>query len=465
MSLLKVFRYNTKSVALELSCSSFRNESGLTILQNYKSLKPLSIKHCFLKNNHFASSLFSSRDILNQKRYFNSSTFLNSYQPPGTEGWSNQKRFRYEYLLAASGLIAFLYSSWVFFSSDVEKADKRLTFKYWALKFLPPRLNADTFSRFQLIRKEQLTSDTFLYRFQYPSESQRWLSKLLSRLISFEDHEFSEDFIFPTISHIHVKDDTMQILRPYTLIPSSDCPIEKISSQEFGEETVSFSKDTSVLCFRSPTINLAVKTYPKGPLSQFLSRVPEGGFVEMRGPYLTWRYVPDQYRLISLIAAGTGVAPFYQLLNSALQEKNETVGSELKSKDNYAKDKTRFSLVYYSSSSDSIILKEELDKLQKLHPDRLSVQYFVSKNIEAESKEADLNSKLSNVFSGRLDFSHLANHLRENQFDPSDSQILVCGPDGFLAQVCGPKNHDGSDGPVRAILGHMGLDSSSVTKF
>lgn len=187
----------------------------------------------------------------------------------------------------------------------------------------------------------------------------------------------------------------MQIMRPYTTIP-------------IGSQTIA---GDSGLVNKGPTVDLAVKRYPQGPMSRFLSQIPLGGEVEMRGPYTTWKYEPNQYRLLTLIAAGTGVAPFYQLLHSALQ------------KDIASDDRTRFSLVYYNRDPENILFKDELLELQKRFPDRLSLVFSVTAADDAVAKQ-------EGFLTGRVSYSQLAELLKRDEFDPADSKVLVCGPDG-----------------------------------
>ncbi|KAJ9075259.1 hypothetical protein DSO57_1037816 [Entomophthora muscae] len=243
------------------------------------------------------------------------------------------------------------------------------------------RLNPEDFIKVKLVSKKQLTPETTLYRFQYSDSS-----------------SLAQESNFPVISHVHVKDHTMQIMRPYTTIPVMS-------------ETLVDEKDITGLTNRSPTIDLAVKKYPQGPMSNFLSQIAIGGEIEMRGPYQTWSYIPNQYRLLTMIAAGTGIAPFYQLVHSALQEKASS------------KDKTRFSLIYYSHDPENIIFKDELLELQKRFPERLNIVFSLTGT-------DDLTIQQEGFAKGRVSYSQLAELLKRDRFNPLDSKVLVCGPDG-----------------------------------
>ena len=57
---------------------------------------------------------------------------------------------------------------------------------------------------------------------------------------------------------------------------------------------------------------------------------------------------------ISMIAGGTGIAPCYQIIKSALASNN---------------DKTKINLIYSNTTVDDILLKDELLELEKNHPE------------------------------------------------------------------------------------------------
>ena len=66
---------------------------------------------------------------------------------------------------------------------------------------------------------------------------------------------------------------------------------------------------------------------------------------------------------LNMIAGGTGIAPCYQIIKSSLTN---------------AKDKTKISLVYSNTTLDDILLKDELEKLQKTHSARFKLHFTLT---------------------------------------------------------------------------------------
>jgi cytochrome-b5 reductase len=66
---------------------------------------------------------------------------------------------------------------------------------------------------------------------------------------------------------------------------------------------------------------------------------------------------------LSMIAGGTGITPCYQIIKAVL---------------NNPDDKTKINLVYSNTTQEDILLKEELQNLQKSHPDRFKVHFTLT---------------------------------------------------------------------------------------
>merc|ERR1712032_1129611 len=97
-------------------------------------------------------------------------------------------------------------------------------------------------------------------------------------------------------------------------------------------------------------------------LDRHLSNLKENEVVELQGPHELMRYKPNAYRTIGMIAGSTGIAPLIQVIHEAMFS---------------AVDYTEIKLILCSKSSDDILMRDELDALQRLYPDRLSVYYVV----------------------------------------------------------------------------------------
>ncbi|KAK9720619.1 hypothetical protein K7432_004029 [Basidiobolus ranarum] len=78
----------------------------------------------------------------------------------------------------------------------------------------------------------------------------------------------------PLSSSVYVKDDSMQIMRPFTPVSDSDT---------------------------KGHLELLIKLYPDGSMSQFLKDRTVGDILEVRGPIINWEYQPNSYREIGMV--------------------------------------------------------------------------------------------------------------------------------------------------------------------
>ena len=68
-----------------------------------------------------------------------------------------------------------------------------------------------------------------------------------------------------------------------------------------------------------PVFDLLVRVVPQGPLSGHLASLRPGDEVAFRGPTRRSMVPPDDDRALTLLATGTGVAPFYSLARHLLE--------------------------------------------------------------------------------------------------------------------------------------------------
>lgn len=181
-------------------------------------------------------------------------------------------------------------------------------------------------------------------------------------------------------------------------------------------------------------IEFAIKTYEKGKLSKFLSTLQPGDEVSFKGPISSFLWKPNEFKQVYLIGGGAGITPLYQLLKAIVKNPN---------------DSTKVDLIY-SSSSDDIMLRDEIDDLVK-SSDKAQVHYFVS---EAKKDWKGLRGRIDKQF------------LQENLPSPSDDvMIFVCGPPGFYETICGGKPNPILQGRIGGILSELGYTKKNVHKF
>ncbi|KAG2188038.1 hypothetical protein INT44_000789, partial [Umbelopsis vinacea] len=139
---------------------------------------------------------------------------------------------------------------------------------------------------------------------------------------------------FSVPSSVYIKDDSIQIMRPYTPI-----------------------NDPSV----DGHIDLLVKRYEQGSISKMLCRSKPGEEVFVRGPMVEFEYPSATYKHVAMIAGGTGITPMYQLIRHILSDPKEC--------------QTKMTLIYANKTEQDILLRNELADLEKQHPDRLDIHY------------------------------------------------------------------------------------------
>lgn len=107
--------------------------------------------------------------------------------------------------------------------------------------------------------------------------------------------------------------------------------------------------------------DLVVKAYPPGNgdgVSSYITSLKPGDTIEVKGCYTKKKIVANQYKEIGLIAGGSGLTPMLQVAQELL---------------NTVEDETKLSLLFANVSPDDIYLKDEIDELARLFPDRFSV--------------------------------------------------------------------------------------------
>lgn len=192
-----------------------------------------------------------------------------------------------------------------------------------------------------LIEKEQLSHDSYRYRFGLPSN----------------EHVLG----LPIGQHIHLiaTIDNELVIRAYTPVSSDD---------NVGH------------------VDLVIKVYRRGvhskfpnggKMSQFVDDLQLGDRIAFKGPTGKLQYqgsgqfaikklrkdppVTVTATTVNMIAGGTGITPMLQLVREVLKRK-ET-------------DRTRLALLYANQTEGDILLRKELDALAAAHPEQFKVWY------------------------------------------------------------------------------------------
>ena len=242
---------------------------------------------------------------------------------------------------------------------------------------------------------------------------------------------------FEPIWSIFVKDDDIQVERPYTPLYGFD---------EKGD------------------IKLWVKRYPRGEVGKWLHSKHPGDTIEIRGPLKTFPFCQEKWDEIVMvcylarlapstahslkISGGTGFSPFHQLLFRRL----------LPLRDNPVHDGTRFTLLHASRSPAELpplpILQPLID-FAGAHPDQLRVRLFVDSDSLARVPESIARS----LQAGRIDKRSISHALGINDtrwswtswinsiwtkggsredIRKKNILVLVCGPEPYVSLTLFP---------------------------
>ena len=165
--------------------------------------------------------------------------------------------------------------------------------------------------------------------------------------------------------------------------------------------------------------DLLVKLYPAGKMSQYLSALPLGSPVEVRGPMGMLEYKgrgtialnkngwrTRQVRRLGMIAGGSGLTPMYQIATHILRDKG---------------DNTEVSFIFANVTETDIMLRKELDALAAEHA-QFHLFYTINPPREGE--------KVPEMWKGGVGFVSAA-MVGKYMPPPSDGDacmLMLCGP-------------------------------------
>ncbi|KAL0949904.1 hypothetical protein HGRIS_009932 [Hohenbuehelia grisea] len=145
---------------------------------------------------------------------------------------------------------------------------------------------------------------------------------------------------FSPIWSIYIKDDDIQVERPYTPLNGVD--------------------DEGNMLFW-------IKKYPKGEVGRWLHGKQVGEQIELRGPLTTWTWQDEHWDEVVMVSGGTGITPFYQLFQSVISSLPRDSS-------------TRFKLLHASRSPRDLpppLILQPLVAFAEKNPDRFNLHLFV----------------------------------------------------------------------------------------
>ncbi|XP_070687042.1 NADH-cytochrome b5 reductase 2 [Pempheris klunzingeri] len=181
-------------------------------------------------------------------------------------------------------------------------------------------------------------------------------------------------------------------------------------------------------------VDLVVKVYYKnchpsfpegGKMSQYLDNMAIGDTMDFRGPNGLLVYKgngllsirPDKksepkvckFKRIGMIAGGTGITPMLQLVRSITADPT---------------DNTKCSLIFANQTEKDILLREELEEVERKHPDKVKLWFTL-----------DRPSPDWSYSSGFVTCDMMKDHLPAPS---SDVLVVLCGPAPMIQYACLP---------------------------
>jgi len=184
-------------------------------------------------------------------------------------------------------------------------------------------------------------------------------------------------------------------------------------------------------------IDLLVKRYPDGPMSNHLHNMRPGQRLDIKGPLPKYQWTENKHDHIALVAGGTGITPMYQLARAIFSNPN---------------DKTKVTLVFGNVSEGDILLKKEFADLENTYPQPFRAFYVLDKPTKDWAGA-----------SGYINKDLLKTVLPEPKSE--NIKVFVCGPPGMMKAISGPKTSPKDQGELTGLLKELGYKEDQVYKF
>lgn len=184
-------------------------------------------------------------------------------------------------------------------------------------------------------------------------------------------------------------------------------------------------------------LDLVVKVYPNGAMSEHLHSMNVDQRLSLKGPLPKYPWEANKHDHICLIAGGTGITPMYQLARQIFKN---------------PEDKTKVTLVFGNVTEDDILLKKELQDLENTYPQRFKAFYTLDKPPKDWTGGQGFITK---------------ELLKTVLPEPKEGNIklFVCGPPGLYKAVSGNKVSPKDQGELTGILAELGYNKDQVFKF
>lgn len=310
-----------------------------------------------------------------------------------------------------------------------------------------------------------------------------WIANGLVRETGKRNSATSTTFKSYTLTKKEPVSSTASIFHLQPTTGASCAPVQEalqhgIINLEFKQPQIQVVRAYTPLPDNGPrgSLRFLIRHELNGEVSGWLHRLPLGSQIEMRGPNYEVLIPPETERIVFL-AGGTGIAPALQAAHVLLQtprgpsdkkihilwatrKREDCLGgvSDLQSALSFSARLWRaltFQTITVPATAGTGaraaemsrgLVVQELEALKAAYPGQVSVSYFVDEEANFIDQDA-LRRTISNMTSSPPSGS-----------SSSPMQILISGPEGFVAALAGPKvwsQGRQEQGPVQGSLAEV----------
>ncbi|KAE9405664.1 ferredoxin reductase-like protein [Gymnopus androsaceus JB14] len=203
-------------------------------------------------------------------------------------------------------------------------------------------------------------------------------------------------------------------------------------------------------------LSFAIKKQPNGKMSNYIHSLEIGdtlgitGYLQRVPSMIPWKI--NQYDAVTMIAGGVGLTPVLQVIEYSLHDPTN---------------KTKFLLLFGNATESDIIMRSELDALQRKFPAYFNVVHVLSRPPQGWTGETGRINAAVFTFASLVGL--LLRYVLE-RLHWFTINVLLPGPPAMLDQLAGPRDgdkHHGftSQGTLSGTLKDIGYTAEQVHKF
>lgn len=230
--------------------------------------------------------------------------------------------------------------------------------------------------RLKLIKKKDLTKNSFLLGFEIPKDLRSAYTYQAGQYVS-----------------VKFNNNETQIIKDYSIVTSPDEPTFEVAIK------ITSDHSSAKILYQNYNIDDEISV-----------SIPQGRFTLVAKPH--------EKRQIVMFAAGIGITPIFSHITNLL----------------HTEPRTRIYLFYSNRTSSDIIFNQELTVLQAEHPERLFVYHFFSRErIGNLLFEGRLDQKRIHLIINQI--LHLDEEDEESTLWDSTDKVLICGPGEMIKDI------------------------------